>query len=230
MLKRCIEELAPPIVLRCARPLLRRLRVLGAGRKTRPFGAGETPEEVNECYRTEDVYRIHYTDSSYYFLWCVVADRLMRRPELPILEVGCGAGQFASLLRDKGIEGYFGFDYSAEAIAIAKASCPTYMFFVKNVCEPNLLETLRYKTVVTLEVLEHIREDVEVLKRLRPGTRVLASVPSFPYYAHFRHFSGCEEVARRYAELFEEFHVDSFDCPGNTKRFFLFEGIRRQGS
>ncbi len=189
---------------------------------------GENAVQADEHYRTHrDLFIKHYTESPYYFLWCVVADRLMRGLEPPILEIGCGAGQFASMLYDKGIEGYLGIDFSAEAVVIARASCPKCTFLVEDFCATNVLSTLNYSTVVILEVLEHLQKDLEVLKRIRSGTRVFGSVPSFPSTFHVRCFSSCEKVAGRYAELFDEFHVESFGLSGNTNWLYLFEGIRR---
>ena len=227
--RRCLTELMPPLALRCGRAAVRRLRALSGLRPAHTYGTPESAAEEDEEYRARrDFFQAHYTESPYYFLWCVVADRLVRQPRSPVLEIGCGAGQFARLLHDKRIEDYIGIDFSKEAIGIAQSFCPTYTFLLLGVCETDALLALDYQTVVALEVVEHLPEDVELLRRIRPGTRVLASVPSFPSISHIRYFSGCGEVACRYAALFDDFRADSLPLPGNTARFFLFEGIRRQ--
>jgi trans-aconitate methyltransferase len=176
-------------------------------------------------------YQKHYSNSPYYFLWCIVVDRLLRRMEQPILEIGCGAGQLARFLCDKGVDSYYGTDFSVEAIAMARSSCPRYTFFVRDLCKPGALEGIPYKTVIAIEVLEHLEDDLGTLTQIRAGTAVLGSVPSFPASCHVRHFSGCEEVTRRYKSLFEDFRVDSFALSDalSSKRnwFFVFEGVRR---
>ena len=57
-----------------------------------------TPKEADwydEIYRQPHDYQAHYTQSRYYFLWSVIADRLIRSGVRRVLELGCGTGQFA---------------------------------------------------------------------------------------------------------------------------------------
>jgi len=224
-IKNTVKVLTPPLLWNAASFLKKAAIGLFAPR----IGRSESPSEADAHYKNQrGFFQQHYSESPYYFLWCVAADRLVRRREWPILEIGCGAGQLAAFLCDKGIEGYLGIDFSVEAVALAKEACPKFSFRVENICETNTLDAPSYRTVVTLEVLEHIENDLELLKRIRPGVRVLASVPSFPSRFHVRHFGGCEEVAVRYGGLFDEFRVDAFACFDGKQHIYLVEGIRRE--
>lgn len=174
-----------------------------------------------------DVYDQHYTESSYYFLWSVLADRMLHGQVHSVLDVGCGTGQMASLLRDKGLAHYHGFDFSQKRIEMARKVCPEYTFSHADAFTTDLFQSLDYDTVICQEFLEHVEKDTDVLARIRPGSRFYGSVPNFPNIAHVRHFQNAEEVRTRYAPYFDDLRVDTFlrDTKGIT--FFLMEGIKK---
>jgi 2-polyprenyl-3-methyl-5-hydroxy-6-metoxy-1,4-benzoquinol methylase len=89
-----------------------------------------------------------------------------------------------------------------------------------------LFHTLDYDVVVTAEFLEHVKEDLTIIERIRPGTRVYASVPNFPHPAHVRYFNSKEEVSARYSSAFIDFRVDEFLYGSSGMSFFIFEGVR----
>lgn len=174
-----------------------------------------------------DVYSKHYTEVFYYFLWAVLADRLVRDGVKNVLDVGCGTGQVAALLHDKGIESYHGLDFSQKRIEMARVACPEYQFSHADAFTTDLFETVDYDTVISLEFLEHVDHDTDALKRIRPGTRFYGTVPNFPNISHVRHFKSCEEVEARYAPFFDDFRVDSFLRDTKGIEFFLMQGIKR---
>jgi 2-polyprenyl-3-methyl-5-hydroxy-6-metoxy-1,4-benzoquinol methylase len=168
----------------------------------------------------------HYTRSPYYFLWAVVGDRLSRAGRAPILDIGCGAGQMACLLRDKGISGYLGIDFSRARIERARSVCPQFDFVWADIFDSDLLESYSYHAILALEFLEHVEEDLQLIERIRSGTRVLASVPNFPSFAHVRHFSGISHVSSRYQRYFATLSIDSFPAGQEEKVYFLLDGVR----
>lgn len=174
-----------------------------------------------------DVYNQHYTESSYYFLWSVLADRMMGSQARSVLDIGCGTGQVALLLKDKGLERYHGFDFSRKRIEMARQTCPAFSFSHADAFQTDLFHTLDYDTVICLEFLEHVERDTDVLERIRPGSRFYGSVPNFPNIAHVRHFQTTGEVHTRYAPFFDDLRVDAFlrDTKGIT--FFLMEGTKK---
>lgn len=171
--------------------------------------------------------RGHYTRSSYYMIWTVIIDRLLRNGPHAILEIGCGAGQLTHALHDAGIlKDYCGFDFSPARIAQAKFNNPMLRFEIADAFTTGLYTQTRYDTVVCTEFLEHVEGDLEVLGRLPEGVRVIATVPNFPYVSHVRHFADKAAVSERYADLFDGFYVVSLRADAGNKTFYLFEGIK----
>jgi SAM-dependent methyltransferase len=214
------RELTPPLLWkgmkRLLRPVLRRRSA-----ETQDEGA----DYYDAMYRGTEDYHQHYTKSFYYFLWCVVVDRVMRSGATAVLDVGCGSGQVAEFLHDRGLRRYCGIDLSTQAIEMAKARCPGFQFIAANVFETDAFATVDFDTVISLEFLEHVAEDLAVLKRIPAGKRFIGTVPDFSYPSHVRFFSQAEEVVERYGGLFQPFSVEAFVSPRGAT-FFLMEGLK----
>jgi SAM-dependent methyltransferase len=112
----------------------------------------------------------------------LIAPYLGRR----ILEVGCGIGNFTQYLAERGQ--VHGIDVEAACVEEFRrrfAARPQLTAEVVDVLGPDFdaLAARRFDTVVCLNVLEHIRDDAEALRRfhgvLQPGGRVLLMVPAF---------------------------------------------------
>jgi len=77
-----------------------------------------------------------------------------------------------------------------------------------------------------LEVLEHVKEDLNLLRALPAGATVVASVPNYagPKSGHVRRFDTLEDVVLRYGGILE---VDrAMLCNLNReKRFYLIRGV-----
>lgn len=169
-------------------------------------------------------YLKHYTESRYYFLWSVVSDRM--RGFYRVLDLGCGTGQFASLLFDRGFKDYTGIDFSPVAIKTARKCCPGFKFVIRDLRDST--EFKDYECVVALEFLEHIENDLGVVSQIKPGAHFLGTVPSFRCESHVRAFSNADKVARRYGEFFNDFTVDTFLMAPNKLKFYLIEGVRNE--
>lgn len=194
-------------------------------------GRGTTPLLINakwydRCCVYSKEHEKHYTESGYYFLWCVVVDRLLRYQLTNIIDIGCGTGQFAELLMDKGVVEYLGVDFSAKSIELARKKVPQYRFCEEDMSSSDVLSAKNYDCVITLEFLEHVEFDLDVVKKIKPCTRVIATVPSFNCASHVRFFNDQGEVHTRYSKYFSEFDVSEWVFSKGTARFFLFEGIR----
>jgi len=103
--KPIIREFIPPILLRLYH-LAHQLR-----RTAHDNGRECGPEFYDRSFRQADHWHRHYTESRYYSSWAVIADRIARVNPKSVVDVGCGCGQFATLLRDKGIPRYLGVDF-----------------------------------------------------------------------------------------------------------------------
>jgi 2-polyprenyl-3-methyl-5-hydroxy-6-metoxy-1,4-benzoquinol methylase len=191
-----------------------------------------TQNNQKEASWYDDVYKLntdylgHYTQSRYYFIWSVICDRFLRSGLKLILDLGCGPGQFASLLSDKGIYNYCGLDYSKVAIALAQQQSPLHKFIQTDILQSDALKVADYDCVVALEFLEHIEQDIQILQRIKSGTKFYGTVPNFPYISHVRHFNNKQEVRSRYDHLFSGFSVDSLLGNKNGTTYYLIEGIK----
>ncbi len=218
--KRAARDVTPPLIWRAASAVIR------AFRPGVDVACERDSAYYDEMYGESIEYNKHYTASRYYFLWCVIVDRLKRAKVQSVLDIGCGAGQIGSLLRDSGIPSYCGLDLSENAVRMARKICPEYQFVAASVFDTDLFERFDYDTVISLEFLEHVTEDMAVLRRIRPGKRFYGSVPNFPYECHVRHFEDCQQVLDRYGSLFNQLTVDAFLASNDGIKYFLIEGIK----
>lgn len=169
------------------------------------------------------VYTDHYSESPYFPLWRVISSLVPA--EASVLEIGCGTGQLAELLRDSGIRHYTGFDFSSAAVGLARERLPDMQFHVADARKSPLL-LIEVDVVVCTEVLEHITEDIEVIERIPSGTRLIATVPDFDSETHVRWFPSATQVERRYGTLFSSLTVTEHVLNLEKGRFFLLDGLR----
>jgi len=144
----------------------------------------------------------------------------------PILDVGCGTGQFAAMAKAYGVAYAMGFDFSQIAINIAQQQCPTARFEVADATSAHALMQSDYKTAVFLEVLEHVYEDLEIIAQVPKGRTVVGSVPNFHTEGHCRWFPSEKSVAKRYSTVLKIDRVIT-EQNGGTNRWFIFRGGRK---
>lgn len=164
------------------------------------FSAEVYDKNYKNSIAAKHPYSLHYTKSNYYGSWKTAMKFLFFLDRnISILEIGCGPGQFASMLYDNGFINYTGFDFSKDGIALAKKNNPKIAdrFYIDDAFTTVLLDK-RYDLVICFEVLEHIRNDMALLDRIVSGTRVLLSVPNFNDPNHVRYFESDDEVRSRY--------------------------------
>lgn len=98
-----------------------------------------------------------------------------------LLEVGCGEGRGIPVLQDQ-CEHYTGLDKIEEVIEKLRASYPAHTFLQSTIPPITGLEDNRFDTIVSFQVIEHIRNDREFLKELyrllRPGGVALVTTPN----------------------------------------------------
>ena len=78
----------------------------------------------------------------------------------------------------------------------------------------------------SLEFLEHVEKELDVLARIPAGTKIIATVPNFPYVSHVRHFDNVDQVRERYGSYFESLTVDAIRKNAKGRILFLMEGIK----
>lgn len=170
----------------------------------------------------EGVYDLPYWHSGYLPLFAEVHRLLVARGIGSVLEVGCGTGAFAHLLRDKSPSvRYRGFDFSRVAVErTAKRLGTSESLFVGDARLDTSYEG-EWDAIVCTEVLEHIDADLEVVGRWRPGTYCVCSVPNFDADNHVRVFHHEREIIERYGGLIDIERVD------RVKKPFLSDISRR---
>jgi SAM-dependent methyltransferase len=116
----------------------------------------------------------------------ILAELIRRKVKLPesprILEIGCGTGHNLPMLARFGRVDAVEIDPAARAIASARLG-----HAVHDAPLPDLagVPERSYDLVALLDVLEHVEADREALvsiaARLRPGARILLTVPAHPW-------------------------------------------------
>jgi SAM-dependent methyltransferase len=99
-----------------------------------------------------------------------------------ILEIGCGTGHNLAMLSAFGTVDAVEVDDAARAVASERLGRPALMATL-----PALegVERRGYDLIALLDVLEHVEEDraslISIAERLRPGGRILLTVPAHPW-------------------------------------------------
>jgi trans-aconitate methyltransferase len=146
----------------------------------------------------------------------------------PIIDLGCGTGRFAELLHRSGFSKYRGFDFAPSVVEEARSYCTAFEFDVADVRGwehgPDLPDVCCY---VLLEVLEHLDDDYDALRRIPPGCPIVFSVPNFWSASHVRRYAQPGDVFARYGTLldFSAWQSVAFPTPG--RRVHVFQAERR---
>ena len=153
----------------------------------------------DEVYANSEKYSRHFLNSPYYPIYSKTLEILVIKKSKVLLEAGCGCGTFSSMLTaSKFPIEYCGFDFSSVGVEKAREKCPNYIFLKDNIYTTNLFDSYPYDTIVSHEVLEHLKDDLGFLRRIRPGTLFIGSVPRFDSQSHVRYFTHEQQVIFRY--------------------------------
>jgi 2-polyprenyl-3-methyl-5-hydroxy-6-metoxy-1,4-benzoquinol methylase len=163
----------------------------------------------DEVYKKgEDLYlRAHPLSLTQTPVRAAVVGHLMRKfknPEKNICEIGCGPGYLAEMLQSIHWYNYVGVDFSRIALEMfrTRSPLPTVCMDIRSDAFFEWLEKLAsIEVFVCLEVLEHLEQDRELLRRLPKGKHLVGSVPNFASEAHQRSFESAEAVEERYREF-----------------------------
>jgi SAM-dependent methyltransferase len=158
-------------------------------------------------------------------VWALLAEHVRRSGAQSVIEVGCGKGEFACLLRDLGIPEYLGLDTNAARLAKARANCPEYRFEVADVFLTNHLRGENYDVVVMTGFLEFVRWDLVALELVRPHRRVLGTVTAGEEPGRVRQFTSANQVLDHYSPVLRELRVEPIHL-AHGRTAFLFDGIK----
>lgn len=147
--------------------------------------------------------------------------------EPPIIDIGCGAGHLAQMCDVFDIPYVLGVDYSAKAIQLARQNAPSAQFMTADAAEgKTIFGSEDYRTAVFLEVLEHIHDDLGLLRQIPSGRVVVGSVPSFYTDGHVRWFANERQVWQRYKNVLQIERVVTERAVNGTNQWFIFKGVR----
>lgn len=114
-----------------------------------------------------------------------LADELKSLTCETVLDFGCGEGFVIDALAARGVElsGYEGLDLRPDAVAEARSRWPAMKFTVASVFDTSF-DDAQYDVVMALEVLEHLYDPTEALRRLvsLTGGTLLLTVPNEPWF------------------------------------------------
>ncbi len=128
----------------------------------------------------EDVRRRHEARIPYYRWY--TRDWLPADKQTPVLDIGCGSGQFLYFLRSEGFEQSVGLDLDGDQVEIARSlglDCRK-----QDVADFFREDDRTFGLISMLDILEHFtREELfplmeTVSSRLKPGGRLVVSVPN----------------------------------------------------
>ena len=146
---------------------------------------------------------------------------------IKIADLGCGPGLFAEFPFNAGYVNYWGIDFAKECIKLARKRVPSYKYTVGNLYDKNIQKEFKnYDVFISVESLEHMTNDLEVIKAIPKGKQIILSVPNAGDESHVRCFKKASQVRERYSSLIE--FTTELSMPGvRTKRFFIVSGIRK---
>lgn len=155
-----------------------------------------------------------YDTTRYHLLYSHIGSLL--KPGVSIVDLGCGTGDIVSFLPPK--VKYHGYDFSATAIKHAQE----WHNGTFEVSDLRTLEIPKSDVVLCVETLEHLEDDIGLIQRIAPGTRIIFTVPSFPDPGHVRTYT-MHDVVARFQSLVRIQVVVRFNwlfnywCPGPPK-------------
>ena len=79
--------------------------------------------------------------------------------------------------------------------------------------------------VVCIEVLEHIENDLSVLKSIPAGTKLIMTVPNYDSFGHLRTFISQREVRTRYNNFIDNMEIQPIKI-SEKNIIWIFSGIR----
>ena len=143
-----------------------------------------------------------------------------------VVDLGCGVGYIAKeILENFDDVDYLGIDFSKAMIKQARRIVPGLDFIVGDLRDPEIHKLYKPNyTYISMETLEHIENDIEVISSIPVGAEVLFSLPNFDSEAHVRWFKTIHDAEDRYNNLLSinRSKVVSIG-PGDPHKIYMFK-------
>lgn len=157
----------------------------------------------------------------YHEFLCKHIEKMLPKDGSPILDIGCGNGCFANYLIDKGYNVY-GIDSSIKGIKIANqvSRCKESRFFINDVTTdelPKELLHIPFKTIISMEVIEHLYDPVayvrfvrKILERNHGGYFIVST----PYHGYLKNvlIAALGKMDYHYSSLWVGGHIKFWSC------------------
>jgi SAM-dependent methyltransferase len=171
------------------------------------MGKEQDSRYYDKLFSGKNKYASPYPPGAYIDTWEQISEMIDKKAR--ILDMGCGVGQFALFLKNKGFKNYTGIDFSDVAIQRSKGYIPEFRFEKIDFYSQEFIdffEDNQFDIIVCLEALEHIYSDL-ILLALLPRLPIIFSVPTFDDKSHVRWFKTPIDVYNRYEN---EVRIDEY--------------------
>lgn len=138
-------------------------------------------------------------------IWEMTVEYLNKSNINNILDIGSGMGQMGQLCSINNIK-YKGIDFSEYAIQYSKNNKLGNEEF-ECIDANNYHYNDDVQAYTTHEFLEHIKDDLGIISKLKSGKPIIFSVPDSDGVQHTRFFINEQEVIDRYCSLIDELVV-----------------------
>lgn len=157
------------------------------------------------------------------------------QPHEDVVDLGCGTGRFGHALAEREhYGGYVGVDFSQSALDEAdrylaqEAPLLPTEFILADLRDWTPSPTRAGNCVyVCTETLEHLEDDVDLIRRVPPGHRLVFSVPNYDSEAHLRTFRNVGDLWDRYGHLLTFRRWSLIDLGGDRWLVHMCDTVRR---
>lgn len=167
-------------------------------------------------YTRKDTLKYKLTTISYKYTncWDLFVDTIMTKSV--VIDLGCGPGNFAKYLHEKGFIGkYIGYEFSEEAIGMASnLKLPDNFTFKLQKVTPEMMDVIT-KTVkveentciIAIAVLQHMRDDIEILEAIPDEIPMIITLVRNAGVSHLRFFNKASDAEERYGTIFDTYRL-----------------------
>lgn len=158
----------------------------------------EQPKE----YYDKLMYKYPSAEIKYENLYNSVLNLLPNDKNIKILDSGCGTGGLINVLKNNGYSNITGLDFSTYCINYCKKRFPENNFFSVDLNDNSSKDLINgFSVIIMLEVLEHISNDISIIKKITKDSLVIFSLPNYDSTGHVRFFNNIDEIKDRYSNL-----------------------------
>lgn len=186
-------------------------------------------EKPPEFYDNNTKYMNPSIIERYMPVYKAVADMLPLPDECPtIVDLGCGVGHFAKLIKDRGYKKYIGIDFSEGMVEKARTQVPGFSFIIGDL-RNNVVQDIytKHKLFIAIETFEHIVDDIGIIESLIGGSQIIFTLPSFDAKSHVRCFQDINQIMDRYERYLNYCIWKEIPWKEGKHRVFLIKGKRK---